>query len=74
MADDQSTHRSELTGVIGILAMVAVLVKHYNITSGSITIALDGESVLGEAKGDWPLQIDHAPVLHLLRHLIGTCI
>ena len=54
-AEDQSAYRSELTGTIGVLATVVVLVKNFCITSGSITIALD--FVLDEAIGDWPLQI-----------------
>ena len=58
MAADQSAHRSELAGVIGALATVTAIVKKNDITSGSITIALDGESALWEAKGDWPLQFD----------------
>ena len=41
-----------------MLSTVAILVKHFHITSGAITIALDGESALDEASGDWPLQID----------------
>ena len=58
IAEDQSPYRSELAGVIGILVTVDVIVKHYNITSGSITIAFDSESALWQAKGDWPLRID----------------
>ena len=34
------------------------MIQHFSITSGAITIALDGESALMEAGGDWPLQID----------------
>ena len=36
----------------------AIIVKHNNITTGSITIALDGESALWQSKGDLPLRID----------------
>jgi len=57
-AEDQLACRSELAGNIGVLATVALLVKHFHITSGAITIALDGESAVDEASGDWPLQID----------------
>ena len=54
-AEDQSAYRSELAGTIGVLATVAILVKQFSITSGAITIALDGESALEEASGTWPL-------------------
>ena len=57
-AEDQSAYRSELAGIIGVLATVAILVKQFSITSSAITIALDGESALDEASGTWPLQID----------------
>ena len=57
-ADDQSAYCSELADTIGVLATVAILVKQFHTTSGAITIALDGESALGEASGNWPLQIE----------------
>ena len=41
-----------------MLATVAILVKQFSIASGAFTIALDGESALEEASGNWPLQID----------------
>ena len=34
------------------------LVHFYGIESGSIAIALDGESVLLDLESDWPLRID----------------
>ena len=34
--------------------------KHFGIVTGGITIALDGESALDEACGEWPLAIDRA--------------
>jgi hypothetical protein len=40
---DQSAYRSELAGIAGILSAVVVIIQQYDITSGSITIALDGE-------------------------------
>ena len=57
-AEDQSAYRSELAGTIGVIATVAILVKQFSITSGAITVALDGESALEEASCTWPLQID----------------
>jgi len=57
---DQSAYRSELTGIVGILATTAIIVKQFGIVTGEITIALDGESALDEACGEWPLAIDQA--------------
>ena len=56
--EDQLAYRSEFAGTTGVLTTVAVLVKHFHITTGVITIALDGESASDEASGDWSLQID----------------
>jgi hypothetical protein len=39
---DQSAYRSELAGIAGILSVVAIIIQHYDINKGSITIALDG--------------------------------
>jgi hypothetical protein len=44
--EDQSSYRSEAAGVSGALAVLDLLVKHYHIESGSVTIALDGLSAL----------------------------
>ena len=38
--------------------MTAIIVKHFGIVTGGITIVLDGESTLDEACGEWPLAID----------------
>ena len=61
-ADDQSAYRCELAGTVGMLATVAILVKQFHLTYGAITIALDGESALDDASGNWPLQIDASAV------------
>jgi hypothetical protein len=57
LSSDQSAYRSELAGISGILAALALITQHYNITNGSITIALDGESALDIASADDPLKI-----------------
>ena len=54
----QSPYRSEAAGIIGVLSAISVLVSQFSITSGALTIALDGLSALNEAKGEWPLEID----------------
>jgi hypothetical protein len=55
---DQSAYRSKLAGIAGILSVVAIIIRHYNITKGSITIALDGYSALDQSAADTPLRID----------------
>ena len=57
---DQSAYRSELTGIVGILATTSIIVKQFGIVTGGITIALDGESAFDEACGECPLSIDQA--------------
>jgi hypothetical protein len=57
---DQSAYRSKLTGIAGILSAVAVIIQQHDITAGSITIALDGESALDQASAESPLKIDQA--------------
>ena len=43
LPDEQSSYRSELAGVLGVLTCVEAFVKFYKISDGSITIVLDGE-------------------------------
>ena len=38
--------------------MLDILVSHYDLISGTVTIALDGESALIQSGGDWPLSVD----------------
>ena len=65
---DQSDYRSELAGVAGILSAVSIIIQHYNITSGSITIALDGKSALDIASADAPMKIER-PDFDLLQDI-----
>lgn len=58
LPEEQTAHRSELAGVLGVLTSVDALVHFYGIDSGSITIALDGESASREFESGWPLRID----------------
>ena len=48
----QSAYRSELAGVIVSLTMLDIIVCHYGITEGAVTIALDGLTAMKEAGGD----------------------
>ena len=66
--EDQSAYRSELAGAVGILASTAILIKHYKITKGCLTIAFDGQSALNEAAGEWPFSIDQ-PCFDLLQEI-----
>ena len=57
---DQLAYRSELAEVISTLTMLDVLVRHYKITAGVVTITLDGDSALIQSGGDWPLSVAQA--------------
>ena len=46
---EQSAYRSELAGIDGILSVLKVIVDFYKIRSGSIELALDGESAMDQA-------------------------
>jgi hypothetical protein len=46
--EEQNSYRSEICGMLSILAMVDLFVTYYNITSGSIDIACDGASALNK--------------------------
>ena len=71
----QSAYRSELAGIIGVLSTLEFIVNHFHIETGSITLALDGESALKAARGDWKLQIqrpdfDFLQEIHNRVHLL----
>eukprot|EP00536_Pseudo-nitzschia_multiseries_P011651 jgi/Psemu1/29570/gm1.29570_g len=55
--EDQSSYRSELAGIIGVLTCCFVLMDLYDVASSSLTIALDGDTALQQAQGTWPLSI-----------------
>ena len=57
---DQLAYRSKLTGVDSILSALAILVKHYKITSGEITIALDCDTALKTCPPNKPLNTQQA--------------
>ena len=68
----QSAYRSELTGVIALLTIIDILVRHHSITEGAVTIALDGKTAMEEASGDWPLRINQKCFDYL--QIIRACI
>ena len=60
--DSQSAYRSELAGISGSLLVLRAICTKYNISSGSITIGLDGKSAIESTRQDTPLnpcQPDH---------------
>lgn len=46
IATVQSAYRSELSGIVGILVTVAIIVKQFGTVGGGMTIASDEESAL----------------------------
>ena len=47
--DKQSAYRSELAGALAVLSTVDLLVSHFGISSGAVTIAFDGKAALDAA-------------------------
>ena len=70
--EDQSSYRSELAGIIGVLTCCTALVDLFDIESGSITIALDGDTALQQAQGSWPLAISQKSFdyVYVIRNMI----
>ena len=48
---DQSSYRSELAGLYGVVAMVHLICEQYKITSGEIEVGCDSSSVLNHVFG-----------------------
>jgi hypothetical protein len=67
-----SSYRSELSGILGILHSTRILCHFHNVTSGAITIGLDNESAIEQAKGDWPISVTQPAwdLLQEIRHLL----
>lgn len=55
--EDQTPYRSKLTSVVSILAVIAILVRHYNIKKGAITIAFGCETAFKTCSKLEPLSI-----------------
>jgi hypothetical protein len=72
LPDEQSSYRSELAGVLGVLTCVEALAKFYKIGEGSITIALDGESAIYKSDSEWPLSINQSSFdyIQVIRNII----
>jgi hypothetical protein len=47
--DDQSPYGSELTGIVGNLTLLLAVCYSFDIQSGSVTLALDGDSAMKQA-------------------------
>jgi hypothetical protein len=52
--NEQSSFRSELAGISGIIAIVSTVCLKHRITSGSILIALDGQQAMLKVSSDYP--------------------
>ena len=48
-AADQTSFRSELGGIIGVLTVIEMVVTFWKITAGRLTIKLDNESAVDKA-------------------------
>ena len=57
LPEEQSSFRSELAFVLGVLTCVEALVKFYKIQQGLITIALDRESAIYQSDSQWLISI-----------------
>jgi hypothetical protein len=53
--DDQSSYRSKIGGVSGVIETVGILCSLYAIQSGAIEVGLDGEQAMKTIFGNWPL-------------------
>jgi hypothetical protein len=53
--EDQTSYRSEIGGVSGIVETVAILCARYSITSGALEVGLDGDQAMKNIFGNWPL-------------------
>eukprot|EP00536_Pseudo-nitzschia_multiseries_P007580 jgi/Psemu1/18282/gm1.18282_g len=71
--EDQSSYRSELAG-IGVLTCCMALVDLYDVASGSLTIALDGDTALQQAQGTWPLSISQKSFdyVYVIRNMLSA--
>lgn len=71
----QSAYKSELGGLYGIIVAVEALCEHYDIDSGSITIACDGESALHYAfdwENKWLLKTPHLDLILAIQTMLQT--
>lgn len=55
--------------VVVALSILNGILRFYKIIAGSVTIALDKESVLNKSKGNWPLSVNQSikPLLVIFR-------
>jgi hypothetical protein len=53
-AEDQSSYRSELSGIFGVVVMVHLVCEHFAIKDGSIEVGCDCESALRQVFGKGP--------------------
>ena len=68
--DSQSPYRSELGGVAGILEALHCICIAQTVTSGHVTVGLDGEQAMKQAFSEWPLD-PCQPDYDMLQHIRG---
>jgi ribonuclease HI len=74
--DDQSPYRSKLTGIVGNLTLLLAVCYSFDVQSGSVTEALDGDSAMKQAMRQVdttiPLKADqsHFDLLQVCRSIL----
>jgi hypothetical protein len=53
--EDQSSYRSEIGGVSGIVETAGIICVRHAITSGAVEVGLDGDQAMKNIFGTWPL-------------------
>jgi hypothetical protein len=68
--DCQTSYRSEIGGVAGILEALHCVCESHDITSGAVEIGLDGDQAMKAVASDWPLD-PSCPDYDMLQHVRG---
>jgi hypothetical protein len=58
--EDQTSYRSEIGGVSGVVETVGIVCELHGITSGAVQVGLDGDQAMKEIFGTWPLHPSQA--------------
>jgi hypothetical protein len=66
--EDQTSYRSEIGGVSGIVETIGIVCERYSITSGAVKVGLDGDQAMQNIFRAWPLHPKQA-VYDLLKDL-----
>jgi hypothetical protein len=66
--EDQTSYRSKIGGVFGIVETVGIVCERHSITSGVVKVGLDGDQAMKNIFGKWSLYPKHADY-DLLKYL-----